>query len=172
MIDPNNGLAGLGGITSHPGGGGAGGPSVNNDLVVRALNYHGQQLTSFFRDTKVFEELDLKNVDYHVYHQRSKELRMEDRGKRLLLHRFISQHAEKLFQDNSGSSSGYGNVRLDNDQVEELAALLPPYEVFTNVHEDDRCRHFFDSIVAGDVMLSVLCLDPVTDKSRYIEHLR
>ena len=58
--------------------------------------------------------------------------------------RFISQHAEKLFQDNSGSSSGYGNVRLDNDQVEELAALLPPYEVFTNVHEDDRCRHFFD----------------------------
>merc|ERR1719270_2096596 len=185
MIDPNNGLAGLGGITSHPGVGGAAGPIVNNDLVVRALNYHGQQLTSFFKDTKVFEELDLKNVDYHVYHQRSKELRMEDRGKRLLLHRFISQHAEKLFQENSNSSSGYGNVRLDNDQVEELAALLPPYEVFTNVHEDDRCRHFFDSIVAGDVllcrvvqksmsglMLTVLCLDPVTDKSRYIEDLR
>ena len=76
-------FVGLGGITSQPGG-----PIVNNDLVVRALNYHGQQLTSFFKDTKVFEELDLKNVDYHVYHQRSKELRMEDRGKRLLLHRY------------------------------------------------------------------------------------
>ena len=61
---------------------------VNNDLVTRALNYHGQQLTSFFKETPVFHDLDLKNVDYHLYHQRSKELRMEDRGKRLLLHRF------------------------------------------------------------------------------------
>ena len=61
---------------------------VSNDLVTRALNYHGQQLTSFFKETPVFHDLDLKNVDYHLYHQRSKELRMEDRGKRLLLHRF------------------------------------------------------------------------------------
>ena len=50
---------------------------------------------------------------------------------------------------------------------------------------DDRCRHFFDAIVPGDVvlcrvvqksmsglMLSVLCLDPVTNKSRYIEDLK
>ena len=36
------------------------------------------------------------------------------------------------------------NIKLDNDLVEEHAALLPPFEVFTNVHEDDRCRHFFD----------------------------
>ena len=60
---------------------------ISNDLVTRALNYHGQQLTSFFKETSVFNALDLKNVDYHLYHQRSKELRMEDRGKRLLLHR-------------------------------------------------------------------------------------
>ena len=61
---------------------------ISNDLVTRALNYHGQQLTSFFKETPVFHDLDLKNVDYHLYHQRSKELRMEDRGKRLLLHRY------------------------------------------------------------------------------------
>ena len=60
---------------------------ISNDLITRALNYHGQQLTSFFKETPVFHDLDLKNVDYHLYHQRSKELRMEDRGKRLLLHR-------------------------------------------------------------------------------------
>ena len=54
-------------------------------------------------------------------------------------HRFISQNAEKLFNDNSaGAVSAADAVRLDNDQVEELAALLPPYEVFTRVHEDDR----------------------------------
>ena len=54
-------------------------------------------------------------------------------------HRFISQNAEKLFNDHSaGSVSAADAVRLDTDQVEELAALLPPYEVFTRVHEDDR----------------------------------
>ena len=63
---------------------------ISNDLITRALNYHGQQLTSFFKETPVFHDLDLKNVDYHLYHQRSKELRMEDRGKRLLLHRYNS----------------------------------------------------------------------------------
>ena len=61
---------------------------VSNDLVVRALNYHGQQLTSFMKEKKIYQQLDLKNVDYHLYHQRSRELKMEDRGKRLLLHRY------------------------------------------------------------------------------------
>ena len=60
---------------------------LSSDLVVRALNYHGQQLTSFIKETNIYGQLDMKNVDYHLYHQRSRELRMEDRGKRLLLHR-------------------------------------------------------------------------------------
>ena len=64
--------------------------TVSNDLVVRALNYHGQQLTSFMKEKKLYQQLDLKNVDYHLYHQRSRELRMEDRGKRLLLHRYLN----------------------------------------------------------------------------------
>ena len=150
----------------------------------------------------------MKNVDYHLYHQRSRELRMEDRGKRLLLHRFISQNSEKLYRE-STVVEDQTNIKLDNDLVEEHAALLPPFEVFTNVHEDDRCRHFFDvstfatisvdllesfdfyccvsvqTIKVGDslmcrvgqksmsgLMLSVLCLDPVTNKSRYIEDLK
>ena len=68
---------------------------------------------------------------------------MEDRGKRLLLHRFISQNAEKLFKDTPATKTNF-NLKLDNDQIEELAALLPPFEAFTNVHEDDRCKHFFE----------------------------
>ena len=123
--------------------------SFSNDLVVRALNYHGQQLTSFVKETKLFEHLDMKNVDYHLYHQRSRELRMEDRGKRLLLHRFISQNSEKLYRE-SPVVEDQTNIKLDNDLVEEHAALLPPFEVFTNVHEDDRCRHFFDVSKGSD----------------------
>merc|ERR1740128_519612 len=90
--------------SSHTGFGSLSQPSsspstVSNDLVVRALNYHGQQLTSFMKEKKIYQQLDLKNVDYHLYHQRSRELRMEDRGKRLLLHRFISQNSDKLFDE-------------------------------------------------------------------------
>jgi len=157
--------------------------TVSNDLVVRALNYHGQQLTSFMKEKKLYQQLDLKNVDYHLYHQRSRELRMEDRGKRLLLHRFISQNSDKLF--NEILVPNVSSIRLDNDQVEEHAALLPPFEAFTDVHEDDRCRHFFDAVIPGDtifcrvvqksmsgLMLSVLCLDPITGKSRFIEDIK
>eukprot|EP00092_Neocalanus_flemingeri_P103489 GFUD01132444.1.p1 GENE.GFUD01132444.1~~GFUD01132444.1.p1 ORF type:complete len:836 (+),score=222.84 GFUD01132444.1:36-2543(+) len=157
--------------------------TVSSDLVVRALNYHGQQLTSFMKEKKIYQQLDLKNVDYHLYHQRSRELRMEDRGKRLLLHRFISQNSDKLF--NETLNTNVSSIRLDNDQVEEHAALLPPFEAFTDVHEDDRCRHFFDAIIPGDtifcrvvqksmagLMLSVLCLDPITAKSRFIEDIK
>ena len=151
------------------------------DEFSRALNYHGQQLTSFLKESAVYESLDLRNVDYHLYHQRSRELRMEDRGKRLLLHRFISQKAERLFKQpsESGKAGGRGEVR---DQVEEHAALLPPLEVFGDINEDDRCRHFFEVIAPGDtilgrvvsmstsgLMLSVLCMDPSTGKSRHIE---
>ena len=70
---------------------------LNNELAVRALNYHGQQLTSFLKDEPLFMHLDLRGVDYHEYTNRSRELRMEDRGKRLLLHKFIATQSEKLF---------------------------------------------------------------------------
>ena len=70
---------------------------LNNELAVGSLNYHGQQLTSFLKDEPLFMHLDLRNVDYHEYTNRSRELRMEDRGKRLLLHKFISTQSEKLF---------------------------------------------------------------------------
>ena len=35
----------------------------------RALNYHGQQLMSFLKDSDVCRVTDLKNVDYHLYQQ-------------------------------------------------------------------------------------------------------
>ena len=59
-----------------------------------------------------------------------------------VLFRFISQNCEKLYIERE--TVPQTNIKLDNDQVEEHAALLPPFEVFTQVDEDDRCRHFFD----------------------------
>jgi len=157
---------------------------INNDLVIRALNYHGQQLSSFMKERNMYQQLDVKNVDFHLYHQRSRELKMEDRGKRLLLHRFISQNSERLFTTDRGHVSQL-SITLDNDQVEEHSALLPPFEAFTDIHEDDRCRHFFEAITPGDtiycrviqksmsgLMLSVLCLDPITSKSRFIDDIK
>ena len=85
---------------------------ISNDLVVRALNYHGQQLTSFMKEKTVYQKLDLKNVDYHLYHQRSRELKMEDRGKRLLLHRLIIilNHFAFFFIESSLSGSYHKTV--------------------------------------------------------------
>ena len=61
----------------------------------------------------------------------------------IYISRFISQNSEKLYGERRVPED-QTNIKLDNDLVEEHAALLPPFEVFTNVDEDDRCRHFFD----------------------------
>ncbi len=71
---------------------------LNNDLIVRSLNYHGQPLTQFMKDTPEFAMLNFSKVDYQLYQSRSKELNHEDRGKRMLLHRFISQNLNSLFR--------------------------------------------------------------------------
>ena len=100
---------------------------ISNDLVTRALNYHGQQLTSFFKETPVFHDLDLKNVDYHLYHQRSKELRMEDRGKRLLLHRFKCFNVihSNLFKQLDLQSAG-SSPNLTYTKISALDAIRIP----------------------------------------------
>ena len=49
--------------------------SLSNDrdrpvsLLINSLNYHGQQLTSFLRDTSMANNIDMKKVDYHAYQQ-------------------------------------------------------------------------------------------------------
>ena len=71
---------------------------VENSLVVQAMNYHGQNLTNFLKDLPEFRNLDLSKVDYNLYQRRSKELRTEDRGRRMLVHRFITQNFNTLFK--------------------------------------------------------------------------
>ena len=71
---------------------------LQNELLIRSLNYHGQQLTSLIKDDPIFRELNLKNVDYHLYQSRCSELRIEDRGYRLDLHRFIASNMNQIFK--------------------------------------------------------------------------
>ena len=55
--------------------------------------------------------------------------------------RFIAQKAEKLFQQ--GADARTSRRRLENDQTEDHAALLPPLEVFANVTQEERAKEFF-----------------------------
>ena len=143
---------------------------LSNEKVVRALNFHGQQLTNFVKDQAIFRDLDLKDVDYHLYQSRSKELRMEDRGKRLLLHRFISSNMEKLFQESKppnlrkmskenedeprSSSTAEASKSEKNQQQQYLSAVLPPFETFTVgfMSEESRLKAAFEVMAVGDVL--------------------
>ena len=42
-------------------------PRPKDELMLRSINFHGQQLGSFMKEAS--RTLDLKNVDYHLYHQ-------------------------------------------------------------------------------------------------------
>ena len=138
--------------------------NLTNLRIVQSLNYHGNQLTSFLKDLPEFRNLDLRNVDYGLYQRRSKEFGMEDRGRRLLIHRFISQNFNSLFNDpeptsNSGtllSNDEHGKVETvenNNTDPSEAAAIVPPLESFFKVNEDDRERHFFDLLEPFDLLL-------------------
>ena len=42
-------------------------PKPSDALMLRSINFHGQQLGSFMKEAS--RTLDLKNVDYQLYHQ-------------------------------------------------------------------------------------------------------
>lgn len=152
--------------------------SLNNDLLLRSINYHGQQLTGFLEERSNSAgsiRLDHSGLDYHLYQQRSKELRIEDRGRRMLLHRFISHNVNSLF-DAKKSAVPPSDFK---DTSGDVTSVLPPMETFLRVDKEDRTRHFFDIIAEGDVlfakvaaknnsglMLTVLAFAEATGKSR------
>ena len=151
--------------------------AIQNDLLVRALNFHGQQLTSLIKDEAIFRELELKNVDYHLYQTRCPELRMEDRGYRLDLHRFIATNMIKIFKENQKACSNVkltepvdgkcttnnqgAQVKDENSEWNQkkdtqhlLSANMPPYEMFASklIDKEDRLRHVFEVISVSDVI--------------------
>ena len=136
---------------------------IQNDLLIRSLNFHGQQLTSIIKDEPIFRELDLKNVDYHLYQARYSELKMDERAFRLDLHRFIAGNINQLFKDdkhklkklNYEESNQHSDDQLQTkDKREKLSANMPPYEVFAAryIDPEDRLRHLFEILEVNDVL--------------------
>ena len=133
--------------------------SINQDLLVRSINYHGQQLTGFLQERPVFRNIDLGSLDYHLYHQRSRELRIEDRGRRMLLNRFIAQNVDGLFdvgrsRNRSSSASTMVSATAGEAEGSDVTSVVPPIETFMRVGREDRTRHFFDTITEGDVLFA------------------
>ena len=133
--------------------------SINQDLLVRSINYHGQQLTGFLQERPVFRNIDLGSLDYHLYHQRSRELKIEDRGRRMLLNRFIAQNVDGLFdvgrsRNRSSSTSSVVPPTAGEGEGSEVTSVVPPMETFMRVGREDRTRHFFDTIAEGDVLFA------------------
>lgn len=136
---------------------------IQNDLLIRSLNYHGQQLTSLIKDEPIFRVLDLKNIDYHLYQARHSELKMDERGYRLDLHRFIASNIKQLFKvykrkhntsDTSDSPEKINDASTINDKNEKLVAYMPPYELFAtlDIDPEDRIRHVFEILEVNDVL--------------------
>ena len=151
--------------------------TYKNDLLIRALNYHGQQLTSLIKDEPVFRQLDLKNVDYNLYQTRCPELRLEDRGYRLDLHRFIASNMKQIFKNdpkvcvNTISSENQRDTVVEKTNYEFalnkksdlivkkhsqhlVSANMPPYEFFASkqIDKEDRLRHVFEILSISDVL--------------------
>ena len=117
------------------------------------------------------DRVSLVSVDYcppsplsvkFKYAQRSRELRIEDRGRRMLLNRFIAQNVDGLFdvgrsRNRSNSTSAIVPATAEEGEGSEVTSSVPPIETFMRVGREDRTRHFFDTIAEGDVLFAKVC---------------
>lgn len=141
---------------------------LNKDLMVRCLNFHGQQLQKVW-DAERSEELaryNIKDLDYMQYAQRQKHLSFQDRGKRLKLHQFIVKKSNVLF-----SPSALDNITKSESQTsEDIYAVMPPFETFLNCDKQFRLRYFFEVsfvvLLAKSMVLNFFDLVVLTASTR------
>ncbi|GLG97925.1 Uncharacterized protein GBIM_04587 [Gryllus bimaculatus] len=149
--------------------------NLSSELIVRALNFHGQQLQRLWEGERGEGDLpkqgvDVKELDFDVYQQRQKHLSFQDRGKRLKLQQFIVKKAAALFDTSFVQPSGESKEKQPND--EDCYAVMPPYETFLQMDKQTRQKRFLQNLKRGDIvicsitgksvpgmMLKVLCTD-------------
>lgn len=125
--------------------------SVRGDLVVRAINYHGQKLASFLKDEPIFRDLDFRSIDYHLFSQRSvRDFRVD--SDRSCLFRFISGKLPHLFgrRELGGQKRSPPGPGPRNQEFLR-SAILPPLESLAFPGEftkENRLVHFFDTSLA------------------------
>lgn len=119
---------------------------LNNELVTRCLNFHGQQLQKIWEAERSDTDLSkhgVKDLDFLEYAQRQKHLSFQDRGKRLKLHQFIVKKANTLFNSNV-----LDNISKSEPQTtEDVCAVMCPFETFLTVDKQSRLRYFFEVIL-------------------------
>ena len=42
---------------------------TTEELILRSVNFHGQQLASFMKEVPVMRQIETKKIDYHLYQQ-------------------------------------------------------------------------------------------------------
>lgn len=115
--------------------------NLNSDLILRSLNFHGQQLQKLWEGERGEQDLAKRNVkdpDFLVYAQR-RHLSFQDRGKRLKLQQFIAKKADTLFSNDLSED----NTQLEVPSTDDIYAVMPPLEVYLNIDKQNRLRYFF-----------------------------
>lgn len=116
--------------------------TMNSQLLSKSLNFHGQQLQKLWEGEFGENDLARKNVkelNFHVYGQRQKNLPFQDRGKRLKLQQFLIKKANFIY-----SLEATQIKNGDKPITEDMYAILPPFETYTGVDKQKRLQFFME----------------------------
>uniref|UniRef100_V5GI62 Tetratricopeptide repeat protein n=1 Tax=Anoplophora glabripennis TaxID=217634 RepID=V5GI62_ANOGL len=129
---------------------------INSQLLTKSLNFHGQQLQKLWESE--FGENDLvrrniKDLNFHVYGQRQKNLSFQDRGKRLKFQQFLIKKSNSIF---SLESISVKHAFQENTITEDMYAIMPPFETYTNADKQKRLLFFTKNVRVGDLILGTI----------------
>jgi len=122
---------------------------MDPELVARALNFHGQQLTKLWESEHGAPAV--RDLDYEEFAKRAKDLGFQDRAKRIKLHQFMVDKAPCLFKAEKNSKEARTYAFEAND--EEYCPLVPPIESFIKPEKNQVQAHFFNSLRLGDILV-------------------
>lgn len=116
-------------------------------ILKRTLSYHGQPLAQSLQQSSSGLALDLTDVSYDEYMARSRSFRLEDRGHRLALQRFIVDTAPRLFKRPPALP-----VNPLNHTAFPISDSLETFSPQPNL--EGREAHFFERLASGDPMFA------------------
>ncbi|ERL87322.1 tetratricopeptide repeat protein 14 homolog isoform X2 [Dendroctonus ponderosae] len=128
---------------------------LNSHLILRAVNFHGQQLQKLWEGE--FGDNDLarrgiKDLNFQVYGQRQKNLSFQDRGKRLKLQQFIVKKSGIIFTMHPSGFKSQTDIPISED----LFAITPPIEIYINADRQKRLLFFTENVKVGDLILGTI----------------
>lgn len=89
--------------------------ALNNELVTKSIEYHGQPLQKVWEGEHGIQSLHnigVHNPDFTLYYKRQKQFVFQDRAKRLKIHSFIAKKANELFTTDPAKECARSNELL------------------------------------------------------------